>query len=80
MGRFVSLHPLGVVLAVTAGSVLAGLVGAVVAVPAAAVLTTVFGFYGRRARELDAPELDGAELDAPELDGAELDAAGLEPA
>jgi predicted PurR-regulated permease PerM len=51
MGRLVSLHPLGVVLAVTAGSVLAGLVGAVVAVPVAAVLTTVLGYYGRRARE-----------------------------
>src|SRR5262249_35803117 len=35
-GRFVRLHPLGVVAAVTAGSVLAGLVGAVVAVPLAA--------------------------------------------
>ncbi len=49
MGRLVRLHPLGVVLAVTAGSVLAGLVGAVVAVPLAAVLTTVFGYYGRRS-------------------------------
>ena len=90
MGRFVSLHPLGVVLAVTAGSVLAGLVGAVVAVPAAAVLTTVFGFYGRRAREpdttdtdtadLDAADLDAADLDAADLDAADLDAAGLDPA
>jgi putative heme transporter len=51
MGRLVSLHPLGVVLAVTAGSVLAGLVGAVVAVPVAAVVSTVLGHYGRRARE-----------------------------
>jgi putative heme transporter len=50
MGRLVSLHPLGVIVAVTAGSVLAGLIGAVVAVPVAAVLTTVIGFYGRRSR------------------------------
>jgi len=70
MGRFVSLHPLGVVLAVTAGSVLAGLVGAVVAVPAAAVLTTVFGFYGRRARELDPAGFDPAGLDPAGLDPA----------
>ncbi len=48
MGRLVRLHPLGVVAAVTAGTVLAGLVGAVVAVPLAAVLTTVFGYYARR--------------------------------
>jgi predicted PurR-regulated permease PerM len=53
MGRLVSLHPLGVVLAVTAGSVLAGLVGAVVAVPVAAVVSTVLGHYGRRARAQD---------------------------
>ncbi|MFI5100804.1 MAG: AI-2E family transporter [Actinomycetes bacterium] len=59
MGRLVRLHPLGVVLAVTAGSVLAGLVGAVVAVPLAAVLTTVFGYYGRRGRTHD-PGPDGA--------------------
>lgn len=50
MGRFVRVHPLGVVLAVTAGSVLAGLVGAVVAVPIAAVTTTVLGYYGALAR------------------------------
>ena len=53
MGRLVSLHPLAVVLAVTAGSVLAGLVGAVVAVPVAAVVSSVLGYYGRRAREAE---------------------------
>jgi predicted PurR-regulated permease PerM len=49
MGRLVRLHPLGVVVAVTAGTVLAGLVGAVVAVPLAAVLVTVFGYYSARS-------------------------------
>ena len=53
MGRLVSLHPLAVVLAVTAGSVLAGLVGAVVAVPVAAVVSSVLGYYTRRAREAE---------------------------
>ena len=69
MGRLVSLHPLGVVVAVTAGSVLAGLVGAVVAVPVAAVVTTVLGHYGRRARSLGGPTLqDGPNLeDGPNL-------------
>jgi len=51
MGRLVSLHPLAVVVAVTAGSVLGGLVGAVVAVPVTAVVTTVLGHYGTRARQ-----------------------------
>jgi len=72
MGRFVSVHPLGVIFAVTAGTILAGLVGAVVAVPVAAVGATVFGYYGRRARQRE----DGQDPDgAPTLD----DAAPLEP-
>jgi predicted PurR-regulated permease PerM len=50
LGRLVRIHPLGIVLAVTAGSVLAGLVGAVVAVPLTAVVTTVLAYYGRLAR------------------------------
>ena len=67
MGRLVSLHPLGVVLAVTAGSVLAGLVGAVVAVPVAAVVSTVLGYYGRRARE-GISEAEPAAVDVPETE------------
>ena len=50
MGRLVRLHPLGVVLAVTAGSVLAGLVGAVVAVPLAAVADDGVRLLRRRGR------------------------------
>jgi predicted PurR-regulated permease PerM len=38
MGRAVSIHPLGVVLAITTGGVLAGIVGALLAVPTAAFL------------------------------------------
>jgi predicted PurR-regulated permease PerM len=41
MGRAVALHPLGVVLSVTAGIIVAGVVGAVFAVPAVAVLKAV---------------------------------------
>ncbi|HEX5540517.1 MAG TPA: AI-2E family transporter [Micromonospora sp.] len=40
MGRAVAIHPLAVVLAITAGIVLAGVVGALVAVPLIAVLNT----------------------------------------
>jgi predicted PurR-regulated permease PerM len=50
MGRMVALHPLGVVLAVAAGTLLAGLVGAVIAVPLAAVGATVLGYYRERSR------------------------------
>ncbi|PID53681.1 MAG: hypothetical protein CSB46_06700 [Micrococcales bacterium] len=41
MGRAVSVHPLGVVLAVAGGLVVAGIIGAVFAVPVVAVLKTV---------------------------------------
>ncbi|RAD51056.1 AI-2E family transporter, partial [Burkholderia multivorans] len=41
MGKAVSVHPLAVVLAVAAGGFLFGIVGALFAVPAIAVLNTV---------------------------------------
>ena len=67
MGRMVRLHPLAVVLAVTAGSLLAGIVGAIVAVPLVAVVNVVVRSY--RARSLAAlvgePE-PAQEPDAPE--------------
>ncbi|HEX6887134.1 MAG TPA: AI-2E family transporter [Candidatus Nanopelagicales bacterium] len=49
-GRMVALHPLAVVLAVAGGSVLAGLVGAVIAVPIVAVANVVVRYAARVAR------------------------------
>lgn len=47
MGRAVSLHPVAVLLAVTAGTMAAGIIGALFSVPIAAVLNTVFRYlYG----------------------------------
>jgi putative heme transporter len=69
-GRFVRLHPLGVVAAVTAGSVLAGLVGAVVAVPLAAVLTTVFSYYNGRSRPPDPAAAPSPAPAGPDADEA----------
>jgi predicted PurR-regulated permease PerM len=40
MGRAVSIHPLAVVLAIAGGGVLAGIVGALLAVPTVAVLNS----------------------------------------
>lgn len=52
MGRAVAIHPLAVVLAVAAGVVLAGIVGALVAVPLIAVVNTgVRRLVGRRVPE-----------------------------
>ncbi|WP_139807879.1 AI-2E family transporter, partial [Mycobacterium avium] len=42
MGRAVSIHPLAVVLAISTGGVLAGIVGALLAVPTVAFLNNAF--------------------------------------
>ena len=39
LGRAVDLHPLAILLSITAGTVLAGIVGALIAVPLLAVVT-----------------------------------------
>lgn len=45
MGHAVSLHPVAVILVVAAGSLVAGIVGALLAVPIAAVLNTVVLYF-----------------------------------
>jgi predicted PurR-regulated permease PerM len=47
MGKAVSVHPLAVILAVTGGGFLFGIVGALFAVPAVAVLNSVVGYIAR---------------------------------
>jgi predicted PurR-regulated permease PerM len=51
LGRAVRVHPLAVVLSVAAGSLIAGIGGAVVAVPLVAVGNTVVGYLRSHARE-----------------------------
>ncbi|MEZ0365325.1 AI-2E family transporter [Mycobacterium sp. pUA109] len=73
MGRAVSIHPLAVVIGITTGGVLAGIVGALLAVPAIA-------FADRAVRVLiasgDAGEQD--EDEAPAIIHAEPDSVGAE--
>jgi len=45
LGRAVKLHPVAVLLALSVGGVLAGIVGAFVAVPTAAVIASAFDYY-----------------------------------
>jgi putative heme transporter len=64
MGRAVSIHPLAVVLGITAGSVLAGIVGALLAVP-------VIAFVNSFVRVLAAPD-PAARGEAMQEEGGRL--------
>jgi putative heme transporter len=70
MGRAVSIHPLAVVLAIAAGGVLAGIVGALLAVPTMAFLNSAIRVL--LAREPDA-ELEAQETDEGKVINAEPD-------
>ncbi|UQX04497.1 AI-2E family transporter [Streptomyces sp. RerS4] len=63
LGRAVRVHPLAVILAVSAGGLIAGIAGAVVAVPLAAVAHTVIGHV--RAYADEGPDVEPAEPPAP---------------
>ncbi|MEU0336941.1 AI-2E family transporter [Streptomyces sp. NPDC006193] len=65
LGRAVRVHPLAVVLTVAAGGMVAGIGGAVVAVPLVAVTNTVVGYLRRYAQEQQ-PAGDGRLPDRPE--------------
>jgi putative heme transporter len=59
MGRAVSIHPLAIVLAISGGAVLAGIVGALLAVPTVAFLNSAM-----RVLLADDPAAEEAELEA----------------
>ncbi len=80
MGRLVRLHPLAVVVAVTAGSLLGGIIGAVVAVPLVAVVNVVIRTYRGRSSTLEeagaaGDVASGGEALVEEASGAEAFAA-----
>jgi predicted PurR-regulated permease PerM len=59
LGRSVELHPLAVLLVIAVGGVIAGIVGAFLAVPVAALVTTTVRFYRRMQPEVTVPPPDG---------------------
>jgi len=71
MGRAVAIHPLAVILAIAAGVVLAGIIGALVAVPIVAVLNTGIRHLAmlRRAEETGAPPPGPPEPTGPPMPG-----------
>jgi predicted PurR-regulated permease PerM len=64
LGRAVRVHPLAVILAIAAGVVLGGIVGALVAVPLAAVANAVGHHLLGEPEENDAPVLTDDEANA----------------
>jgi len=55
VGRVIRLHPLAIILSLAVGSVLAGIAGAVVAVPVVAVITRAVPELRRPDPDLDPP-------------------------
>lgn len=64
LGRVMRLHPLGVIIAIAAGIVLAGITGALIAVP----LVAVFNAVGKYYLTDDISDLEEVADDLPELD------------
>jgi predicted PurR-regulated permease PerM len=84
LGRAVRVHPLAVVLSVAAGGMVAGIGGAVVAVPLVAVTNTVAGYlraYSREAALRQAPKPHGATATdaAPAADAPASPASSASP-
>jgi predicted PurR-regulated permease PerM len=74
MGRAVSIHPLAVVLAISTGGVLAGVVGALLAVPTVAFLNNAF-----QVLLADDPAAPAKRTEAPESGASILQAEPDEP-
>jgi len=68
MGRFVSVHPLGVIVAIGCGVLVAGIAGALVAVPLASAVNAVGQHLARDSRD-GPPVLDDEPPDHPAPDG-----------
>jgi predicted PurR-regulated permease PerM len=68
MGRLVRIHPLAVVLAIGAGGVIAGIGGAVIAVPVVAVVNSVGAYFAGhvRANNPGEPDTGAGAVGTPE--------------
>lgn len=63
MGKSLQLHALVILLALTAGTILAGIIGAVLSVPLAAVVWAIVQVWTSDATEPDAVDLDAVDPD-----------------
>jgi len=79
MGRAVSIHPLAVVLAISTGGVLAGIVGALLAVPTVAFLNNAAQVLFAKDPEDEADKQDGDEAEVGAMMQAKPDDPKEEP-
>jgi predicted PurR-regulated permease PerM len=63
LGRAVKVHPLAIVFGIATGTLLAGIIGALLAVPIVAVISTVSGYLS--GGEFEAVPLEPADQDTP---------------
>ncbi|WP_158716270.1 AI-2E family transporter [Blastococcus sp. Marseille-P5729] len=70
MGHAVSIHPLGVILAIAVGTITAGIVGALLAVPLAASLNAAFSYLYEQPPDPE-DELDAVEAADPKTPTAD---------
>jgi predicted PurR-regulated permease PerM len=61
MGRSLSIHPLVILIALTAGTILAGIIGAILSVPVAAVVWAAIKVWTGEDKEEDEPASDKPE-------------------
>jgi putative heme transporter len=73
MGRAVSIHPLAIVVAIAAGGVLAGIVGALLAVPTVAFLNNAFKVLLARDPEEAAAETEDDDASVMQADPDRLE-------
>ncbi|KUI25959.1 AI-2E family transporter [Mycobacterium sp. GA-2829] len=73
MGRAVSIHPLAVVLAIAGGGVLAGIVGALLAVPAVAFLNSAIRVLLARDQRAEVRELEADDGPRVQAEPDEID-------
>jgi putative heme transporter len=76
MGRFVSLHPLGVIIALACGIIVAGIAGALVAVPLVAAANAVVQYL---ANDTDLGEPDPEEALEEDIDEERAEGNRAEP-
>ena len=80
MGKSLQLHALVILLALTAGTILAGIIGAVLSVPLAAVAWAIIQVWTTDPKELEARKTAGQEQEIKDTEPADAELAPADSA